>query len=169
MKIKATGNDRPQALWPPGYLGSFPCPQLTKLVVSFPDLRDQVYDHLPSSLSSLSLRCYPHLYEQFSIAFHGFGEYPRYDVLFGASATLSLLRRCENLDLDRLEIEYLADDEEAALLEHVVAAFPQLTNLKIIRYSSTVQEQAAEQSVPLVGSAVRCAAKMMINSHRLLL
>ncbi|KAH9930631.1 uncharacterized protein B0H18DRAFT_930243 [Fomitopsis serialis] len=142
LKLDVTPGTIPQVLWPAGYEGSFPWPELECLVVSFPDPRDEVYDHLPSSLRALSLRCWPHLHVQKQPSdIDPAHDRPDHRALLSSSAILSILRRCSSLDLDHLEIEYRADDKDDALLRHIVQAFPHLTSLKIHRYRSAPEIQ----------------------------
>ncbi|EPS95189.1 hypothetical protein FOMPIDRAFT_1168956, partial [Fomitopsis schrenkii] len=63
MKLNPAQHAVPQPLWPPGLTGP-PLPHLERLVISYPVAQDDVYDHLPPTLRSLSLRCWPHVDEQ---------------------------------------------------------------------------------------------------------
>ncbi|TFY68310.1 hypothetical protein EVJ58_g1093 [Rhodofomes roseus] len=144
LKLDLTPGGISQMLWPADYAGPFPWPMLEHLLVSFPDPRDEVYDHLPSSLRALSLRCYPHLHVQRRPSAYGANpadDYPDHPALSSAASILSILRRCNMLDLDHLEIEYRADGEEDALLRQIAAMFPRLTSLKFHRYRSAQERQ----------------------------
>jgi len=134
LKFNPLPRTVPQALWPPGHICSFPWPELERLIISYPDPRDKIYDHLPLSLRALSLRYWYHLYVQRQFAQFGASHPPAYDCLLSSSAMLSILRRCSRLDLNHLEIEYRADDEDDALLQHIAMSFPRLISLKIHRY-----------------------------------
>ena len=59
LKTDLIQNILPLVVWPPGYIHDFPWPELEHLSVSYPDPNDEVYDHLPPTLRSLSLRCGP--------------------------------------------------------------------------------------------------------------
>ncbi|KAH9930630.1 uncharacterized protein B0H18DRAFT_930237 [Fomitopsis serialis] len=138
LKLDVTPGTIPQVLWPAGYEGPFPWPELERLVISFPNPRDEVYDHLPSSLRALSLRCWPHVHVQ-KRPTKPSTQALDHNALLSSSAIRSILRRCSSLNLDHLEIEYRADDEDDALLRHVVKTFPLLTSLKIHRYRSALE------------------------------
>jgi len=47
---------------------------------------------------------------------------------------LSILCPCKSPHLDKLEIEYHADDEDDVLLQYIATTFPHLTSLRIHRY-----------------------------------
>ncbi|KAH9930632.1 uncharacterized protein B0H18DRAFT_930250 [Fomitopsis serialis] len=150
LELDVTSGTNTQVLWPPGYDGSFPWPELEHLLISFPDPRDEVYDHLPSSLRALSLRCWPHIHvQQEPSDIDAVDDRPDHNALLGSTAIRSILRRCSLLDLDHLEIEYRADDEDDALLRQVAATFPRLTSLKIHRYRSAFEIQE-QRDVPMV-------------------
>ncbi|KAH9930634.1 uncharacterized protein B0H18DRAFT_905242 [Fomitopsis serialis] len=140
LKLNPPPHTVPQALWPPGYACSFPWPELERLVISYPDPQDGIYEHLPLSLRALSLRCWYHLYVQQQYSRFGASHPPTYDALLSSSAMLSILHQCNRLNLNHLEIEYRADNEDDALLQYVVATFPHLVSLKIHRYRSHTEE-----------------------------
>ncbi|KAH9833030.1 uncharacterized protein C8Q71DRAFT_776083 [Rhodofomes roseus] len=136
LKLYATSDVAPQALWPSGHSYSFPWPDLERLVITFPDPQDEIYDHLPSTLHALSLRSWPHLHVQ--RRWQGFW-YPwrqRENATLDSSAMLSILHRCRTLDLVHLEVEYHTGKEDDTLLRYVATTFPGLTSLKIHRYQS---------------------------------
>ncbi|EPS95463.1 hypothetical protein FOMPIDRAFT_1132494 [Fomitopsis schrenkii] len=116
---------------------------LERLVLSEPNPRDAVFEHLPPTLSALSLRNWPHLH--FHQYLHDIAsdvyDNPRYDILLDSSDGLSVLRRCVGLSLDQLEIEYRADEGEDALLQFMVVNFPHLTSLKLHRYRSALEQR----------------------------
>ncbi|KAH9833025.1 uncharacterized protein C8Q71DRAFT_713636 [Rhodofomes roseus] len=144
LKLDLTPGGIPQMLWPADYAGPFPWPMLEHLLVSFPDPRDKVYDHLPSSLCALSLRCYPHLHVQRRPSAYGANpadSYPDHPALSSSASILSILRRCNMLDLTQFEIEYRADGEEDALLRQIAVMFPHLKSLKLHRYRSAQERQ----------------------------
>ena len=134
LKINPLSNTLPPAVWPRGSSCSFPWPELERLSISYPDPSDEIYDHLPPTLRALSLRCWPHVSFQRRFAYLGETAPPRFELAPTASDLLSILRRCEALSLDHLEIEYRVDDEDEALLQYVVTTFPRLTSLSLFRY-----------------------------------
>ncbi|KAI0721140.1 hypothetical protein C8Q72DRAFT_85652 [Fomitopsis betulina] len=114
---------------------TFPWPELERLLVSYPDPRDGIYDCLPSTLRSLSLRCWSHQHRQYEMN-HSGGN-------MCGSLILSILRRCSMLRLNHLEIEYYADnDENDPVLQYLAVTFPYLESLKIYRYRSYMMEEA---------------------------
>ena len=61
----------------------------------------------------------------------------RFDLSLGSTAILSILRRCEALELDYLELEYTTaslDQDDITLLQYISTAFPSLSSLKLFRY-----------------------------------
>ncbi|EPS95188.1 hypothetical protein FOMPIDRAFT_1062863 [Fomitopsis schrenkii] len=134
FKINPLDNALPPAVWPRGFVHSFPWPELERLMVSYPDPSDELWDHLPPTLRALSLRCWPHVSSQRRFAFLGRMHPPRFGLVPTSSDLLSILRHCEALSLDHLEIEYRVDDEDEALLRYVVTTFPHLTSLAVLRY-----------------------------------
>ncbi|KZT71379.1 hypothetical protein DAEQUDRAFT_755868 [Daedalea quercina L-15889] len=134
LKLNPPPDTMIQPVWPQGFACSFPWPELERLVISYPDPQDQIYDHLPLSLHALSLRCWQHLYIQWFLYQKGVTYSPDRDMLLRASTMLSILQRCSTLALDHLEVEYRADEEEDALLRYIATTFPHLKSLKIHRY-----------------------------------
>ena len=143
MKLSATSDAVPQPLWPQGFMGPS-LPDLDSLMISYPDPQDEVFDHLPSSLRSLSLRCWPHVDLQQANPRYN----PNLDAVPNFSAVLSILRRCNALALDHLELEYFTDAEgDAALLEYIARAFPSLSSVKLYRHRTRY-----DTSVPVVSA-----------------
>lgn len=96
LKVNPTHHGAmPQALWPQGFPSSFPWPELERLTISYPDPTDIIYDHLPPSLRSLSLRCWTHIFIQRHFVGRRAGEMytDRFDSILDASAILSIIRR----------------------------------------------------------------------------
>ena len=133
-------------LWPPGHIGPFPWPKLERLVISSPVADDSIYDNLPKTLQSLSLRYWKHLwYYQYYLWEPGpwdtsqFAVHdPPYESMMHASTLLGILRRCRLPELQRLEVEYIEDEDEEDLLAHPTTSFPRLTYLKLQRYQLDV-------------------------------
>ncbi|KAH9835698.1 uncharacterized protein C8Q71DRAFT_836425 [Rhodofomes roseus] len=140
LKLSPPPDTTPQLLWPPDHTGSFPWPELERLVISYPRADDDIYSHLPSSLRALSLRCWEHVCDQQWSWGYGFTYPPNYDSILRSSTLLSVLRQCKSLNLDHLEIEYIADETDDALLQYIATTFPRLTSLKMHRHRSESEE-----------------------------
>ncbi|EPS95184.1 hypothetical protein FOMPIDRAFT_1152416, partial [Fomitopsis schrenkii] len=134
FKINPLDDALPPAVWPRGFVHSFPWPELERLMVSYPDPSDELWDHLPLTLRALSLRCWPHVSFHRAFAYNGEMGSPRLELVPTSSDLLSILRRCEALSLEHLEIEYRVDNEDETLLRYVVTTFPHLTSLALFRY-----------------------------------
>ena len=120
-----------QAVWPRGSSLRFPFPELEELVVSFPHPEDQLYSHLPPTLRSLSLRCCPHhcVYvwtPDTCMCWHS--------PISRASELLRILSSVKLPLLRQLQLEYIADHGDAALLDTVSDSFPHLSSLEIHRF-----------------------------------
>lgn len=145
-------DDKPQTMCPSGGADSFLWSNLDQLKISSPDPQDGIYDHLPSTLRRLSLRYWPHFCAQQSLyddklRYRSVSE-PQYDSILDSSAVLSILRRCDIPELDYLELEYQADDDDDALWQYITSAFPRLTRLTIHRLrSARDKEQQRDVSV----------------------
>ena len=137
-----------QTLWPRNFTYHFPWADLEELTISCPDPTDLIYDHLPSTLRVLSLRCWKHVFVQRYLASRGWLYAPHPDSLLGAGAILAVLRRCDLPNLVRLEVEYRGDGDEERLLHYIAVAFPHLASLKIARYGLV----GGGQVVPTVSS-----------------
>ena len=127
-------------------------PPLVRLVLSAPNPEDSIFDCLPMTLRELSLRYYPHVHEQ--QYFHDIQfvyDSPRYDLLLYSQDILSILGRCSDLDLEKLEVEYRADESDDTLLRYMAVTFPNVTSLKIHRYRSAMEEQE-RRDVSIVSS-----------------
>ncbi|KAI0768235.1 hypothetical protein BD413DRAFT_614568 [Trametes elegans] len=122
----------PKPLWPAGVEVTYPWPELQELVVSFPEPDDLLWHRLPSGLRSLTLTYFPHLsthlwaMENHRVDWHWPPTKP--------ADLLRILQACSIPALDRLGLEYHADDDEDALLSYVGTAYSQLTALKVFRY-----------------------------------
>ncbi|KAF8903351.1 hypothetical protein CPB84DRAFT_1728433 [Gymnopilus junonius] len=134
-------NIDPQAIWPQGFSMSFPWPELQQLTVTQPHAGDVLWAHLPESLRTLSLRCWPRHWEQEALRrpyrylspLHQ-AEVHWHTPLLSSSDMLHILQQCQTPFLDHLDIEYQIDNQEAALLQHISSVFPLLKVLKISRY-----------------------------------
>ncbi|KAI0363298.1 hypothetical protein BV20DRAFT_975852 [Pilatotrama ljubarskyi] len=125
----------PQPIWPRGYrldsVLTSPWPDLEHLTVSFPSASDEIFEHLPNTLRSLTLQYYPHLSTHRWTVDNTNAQW-QWPVVT-ATEVLRILRTCVP-DLERLEVEYHQDDGEERLLEYIAGAFPNLTSLCIRRY-----------------------------------
>lgn len=139
----------PQMLCPSGGGHKFSWPYLDQLSISSPDPRDEIYHCLPSTLRELSLRYWPHFCAQQHLRDIRYITYePQYDSILGSAAMLSILRRCNLPELDHLELEYRADDDDDALWKFMSSSFPRLTRLTIHRFRSVREkEQGRDVSV----------------------
>ncbi|EJF56092.1 hypothetical protein DICSQDRAFT_72220, partial [Dichomitus squalens LYAD-421 SS1] len=118
-------------LWPPRCTLHFPFPELEELVVSYPDPEDYLYSHLPPSLRRLSFRCCPHhclhVWEPACcMRWHS--------PILPASDLLRILSSIKAPVLQHLQLEYVADHADAALLGSIAASFPRLSSLEIHRF-----------------------------------
>lgn len=166
LKINPGEHGMPPVVWSTSSTPTFPWPDLESLTVSYPDPRDEIYDYLPSTLRSLSLRCWHHQHRQLYLFRRDMAYRPLRQCLLTSSAMLSILRRCSMLTLEHLEVEYAADKEDDALLQYLVTAFPSLQSLKIHRYRFiTVRD--GEDEVPVVSdpNVYVCACMHEITSY----
>lgn len=135
---------------PPGRDYIYAWDNLESLCISSPDPEDAIYDHLPSTIRTLSLNYWPHFYVQKHYWLLGFiDNVPSYNAALGSTSMLSILRRCHIPELNCLELEYRADDDDDDLWRYIASAFPQLTHLRIFRLRS-VREQEERRDVSVV-------------------
>ncbi|TBU40286.1 hypothetical protein BD309DRAFT_356250 [Dichomitus squalens] len=135
-----------QPLWPPRCTLHFPLPELEELVVSYPDPEDYLYSHLPPSLRRLSLRCCPHH------CVHAWE--PEYcsrwhSPIPCASDLLRILSSIKTPLLQHLQLEYVADHADAALLGNISASFPRLSSLEIHRFRQADNSDVSIEDVTL--------------------
>ncbi|KAI0365497.1 hypothetical protein BV20DRAFT_1056366 [Pilatotrama ljubarskyi] len=124
-----------EPVWPALIDGSLPWPDLRILSVAFPHPDDQIYSHLPSTLSSLRLRCWPRHYIHQSWPELGTIQVLQWrSPILSASELLRIVLRCASPRLDELDIEYKQDSDEMELLQALPAAFPNVTRLALYRY-----------------------------------
>ena len=118
-------------LWPRDYHPHFSFPELEDLAISYPDPEDRLYSHLSPSLRRLSLRCCPHhcvhvWKPEECTQWHS--------PVQCASNLLHILSRIKSPLLQHLQLEYIADHADSALLRSIVASFPNLSSLEIHRF-----------------------------------
>lgn len=150
LKLELAQSKRagPQYIFPPGWTGGCPWPKLEVLLVANPHPDDELYDHLPSSLEELTLRCFPRYYTVNGPKTHDVYNMERNHwavSLLTSTEMLRLLRRCGGslVRLQYLDMEFAASSEDAPLLRHVAAAFPSLTFLQFWRYHTDVERNDA--------------------------
>ena len=146
LKLTPLAGSNMPPIWPPRYVFTDErCPswpELDTLTISYPHADDELFSHVPPTMRSLSLRCWPHhsTYQWTGGHHHDWINIEqRWSCSVPTSSyLLRLLKRCGPLlRLEHLEIEYRADDQDAALLSHITTAFPSLASLKIYRYRAT--------------------------------
>ncbi|TBU38027.1 hypothetical protein BD309DRAFT_875230 [Dichomitus squalens] len=128
--------DHTHPLWPPGLDMFFPLPYLSRLSVSHPHAKDELYSRLPPSVHiKLSLCCYPHKSEKAWIGIQPIYTVQAYEYPLLTSTDLrGLLETCHLPCLTRLDIEYQADGLELDLLHSIAVLFPRLSWLQVHRY-----------------------------------
>lgn len=63
LELVQTSDAEHEPLWPTNVQSTFFWPELRRsLSIAYPHLEDQIYSHLPATLSSLALRCWPRQY-----------------------------------------------------------------------------------------------------------
>ena len=129
-------------LWPRGYNGVFPWPDLTHLLLSHPHPEDELFAHLPPALRSLSLCSLPHKSEKLLLDGSSSVHHRYKYVVLDSSEMRNILQRCRLPQLTHLELEYNAGERENDLLEYLAVAFPLLTSLKVHRYRAMNSLQA---------------------------
>ncbi|KAI0329982.1 hypothetical protein GY45DRAFT_790980 [Cubamyces sp. BRFM 1775] len=127
----------PQPIWPSGYLGQWPWPELEELTVSCPQIGDNIYGALPTTLRRLCLRYTPHCLNHLWRTEDGLPgrradcqwQWP----LLPSADILEILRRSDVPRLRHLELEYEVDDSELDLLRSVAERYPGLTSFHLFR------------------------------------
>ncbi|KZT67993.1 hypothetical protein DAEQUDRAFT_370591 [Daedalea quercina L-15889] len=131
-------------LWPKGYEGCFPWPDLDDLTMSFPSPEDQIYCHFPHTMRRLSLRCFPHhcfyLWETEMV------NHLHLPVLY-ASEMLEIISKINAPHLDYLQLEYRADAAEGDFLDLLSRKFPRMTFLEIHRFHSPRASDATAHDI----------------------
>ncbi|KAI0649524.1 hypothetical protein C8Q79DRAFT_517953 [Trametes meyenii] len=141
LKIMHSFKYQPGPIWPSGYnFSRFPWPELESFTVTWAHPDDQVFGHLPSSLRHLSIRAWPRLYtlthklEELSMKAIVFNLPPWKLTAPSSSDTLQVLRRYHGVQLDRLELEYLVDQDDITMFRYIVTTYPLLRTLQVHRY-----------------------------------
>ena len=150
-------------LWPPEHTAPFPWPKLERLVISPPVVDDGIYENLPQTLRSLSLRYWKHAWYYHIYPcepgpperVHLTAKDPDYDTMLHASSLSVILRRCHLPALQSLEVEYVQDEAKDDFLLLLVASFPRLTRRKLQRYQKDDTENVPLRTVCIVMSDIR--------------
>ena len=131
-----------------------PCPNLKILSVSYPHPEDKLYALLPVQLQKLALKCWPRHYthivreERQYMAAQGW-----WSPVLTSSEMLRILEQCYLPQLRELDVEFVADREDPALLRHIARSFPHLRYLHLHRYRD--RSGATATDVPVVSSLAR--------------
>ncbi|KAI0372086.1 hypothetical protein BV20DRAFT_1065925, partial [Pilatotrama ljubarskyi] len=133
-----------ETYWHPDGLDRFLCKELERLSIAYPEPADKLYSHLPTTLHSLTLGCYPRHYTHQHRHDHRTveDELGWTSPILKASEMHTLLRRCQSRSLEELEIEYQEDAFDAMLLGNIATYFPNLRTLTIFRYRSPDYDNA---------------------------
>ncbi|KAI0706529.1 hypothetical protein C8Q76DRAFT_800944 [Earliella scabrosa] len=136
LELAQLNNIPRQALWSsPVTSTEFPCPKLQSLVVSYPHPDDELYGHLPSHLRKLSLKCWPrHYLYLLSHDKWKHGGMGWFSPILTSSEMLRILEQSSLPQLQELDVECIADEDDAALWRYIPSAFPRLHYLRIHRY-----------------------------------
>lgn len=123
-------------IWPSSIKGSYEWPELERVFLTHPNPNDELYAHLPPSLQSLSLRCWPRHYK-FGPEMRRFTGELRASwssIVPCSSEMLNMLRRVRAPRLTILDVEYFVDTHDELLLRHIPLFYPHLKVLRIHRY-----------------------------------
>ncbi|KAI0373638.1 hypothetical protein BV20DRAFT_1101136 [Pilatotrama ljubarskyi] len=124
----------PSPVWPPGCNATYPWPDLESLTLSHLHVDDELYRHLPPTLTRLALCCFLYHLHRLPGAPGLYRRMGWQRPLLTSSQLLRILSQCSTPHLVHLEIEYSADKEEMALLRFLPHAFPELTSLMVHIY-----------------------------------
>lgn len=121
---------------PLGWTGPCPWPELTSLAVSYPHPSDPLYAHLPYTLRSLTLRCWPrHYVTLLPHEAHYVVDKMGWDSpILSSSELLQILSRCPPSNLEELELEFEEDGHDLELFALIPLIFPNLVKLTVLRY-----------------------------------
>ena len=148
------------ALWPRGFPASYPWPYLESLSVTYPDLDDEIYEHLPPTMLSLTLRPWPHeCIRRWQDVNHRPEKLRPYRPSPFPSVLLAILSRCVAPRLRDLGIEYYVDSAEMSLLSHIVASFPCLTTFELHRH-----RHQRDADIPVVSRRPVCLASSRLKT-----
>ncbi|KAI0656422.1 hypothetical protein C8Q70DRAFT_333982 [Cubamyces menziesii] len=125
-------------LWPAhSECKSLPWAELKSLTLSWIHPDDLIFAHLPPTLRHLSFRAWPRLFIMYYDAHRLWAERVHWKLKAPKSAQISrILPLCPSANLERIELEYVADSAELELLRRIPDIAPRLEWLQIIRYRS---------------------------------
>ena len=167
LELRIPDDGDPQAVWPPGLPRGtqFPWPELEELTVANPHPADQLFAHMPPSLRKLALPSCPRkcVEEWLWLCEDLYPLLPHTFYSLKASDLLGVLERTgrSTSRLERLEIEYDADERESDLLRYLAAAFPSLSSLTLYRY-----RRSNETVIRVVGHAICLLSVLITEEHR---
>ncbi|KAI9067742.1 hypothetical protein FKP32DRAFT_1600982 [Trametes sanguinea] len=117
------------------------------LMVTHPHPEDKLYSHLPHTLYTLALRCWPRYYKLHSELRQIFSAagVQWSSPLLASSEMLSIMQRIHAPLLTSLDLEFRADSSDRRLFHHIGVALPSLILLRIHRY-----RMPGEDEPPLV-------------------
>ena len=149
-------------LWPAhSECKSLPWAELKSLTLSWIHPDDLIFAHLPPTLRHLSFRAWPRLFIMYYDAHRLWAERVHWKLKAPKSAQISrILPLCPSANLERIELEYVADSAELELLRRIPDIAPRLEWLQIIRYRSAwdlspvsvVREQISTHTIPIADS-----------------
>ncbi|OJT12155.1 hypothetical protein TRAPUB_11304 [Trametes pubescens] len=165
LELAYSSEAGPQCMFPPGWTGGCPWPNLEVLAVSNPHPDDELYANVPDSLQELTIRCYPRYYvpdgpetqESMAMKMNRWGSSP-----LTSAEMLRVLRRCgvSLVRLRHLEVELAASSEDIGLLRYIAAAFPSLAFLQILRYCTDTAQDVASWAA--LGDALAPLTKLRL-------
>ncbi|KAH9847799.1 hypothetical protein C2E23DRAFT_478329 [Lenzites betulinus] len=135
LKLIADCHARYQPLWPASVKAELPWKSLRVLTITYPHSDDQIFVHLPPTLSSLTLRCWRrhHVCKTWDFLLDEI-SYQWISPVSTSSELLAISARAQSPHIKNLEIEYEQDRNDAEFLNFLPVAFPNLEILTIYRY-----------------------------------
>ncbi|EIW60792.1 uncharacterized protein TRAVEDRAFT_46034 [Trametes versicolor FP-101664 SS1] len=130
-------------------------PLLEELAVTYPNLQDRLYSHLPSSLRSLSLEDFaPYTSHALGAGRQSYDDAGRSNSTLPSSEILAILRHCPTSSTRSFSVDYHVDGAEGALLAYIATAFPNLETLQLRRYRAQDAEESQEDCAMSVARAL---------------
>lgn len=146
----------PLLIWPRGAGDDPDLGRLRRFALAFPHHDDAIFDHLPSTLESLSLCDMPRYYNLLS--WNGWTSAPprRYGApLMCSTGALSIFRRFSGPCLRSLELVLFADEREHDALAQIAMSCPNLRIFELHRYRA-VDPLGSLDGDPETVPVVRC-------------
>ncbi|OSC97900.1 hypothetical protein PYCCODRAFT_1376354 [Trametes coccinea BRFM310] len=130
---------RTPPIWPPSldlHGDTIGWQDLEILIVTHPHPDDQIYSHLPHTLESVLLRCWPRHYKLHTELHQVYSAagVQWTSPLLTSSEMLSIVQRIHAPRLTCLDLEFRADSDDHYLFSHIGVSFPSLSCLSIYRY-----------------------------------